>query len=64
MPLHPPPPPLHLPLHPPLLPSLSTDAIGRAQLSELLRLCDPLDTQADVVSAAYWLQVRELLGTR
>ena len=37
--------------------SLSHTAIGRAQLTDLLRLCDPLDTEADVLTAAYWLQV-------
>ena len=40
------------------LSSLSKDALGRAQLKGLLRLCDALDSEDDVLAAAYWLQVR------
>ena len=42
--------------------SLSKDAIGRAQLTGLLRLCDALDTEADALAAAYWLQVNNSGG--
>jgi len=36
--------------------SLGADAVGRAQLSGLLRLCEPLDSVEDVKAAGFWLQ--------
>lgn len=39
------------------LSDLSADAAGRKYLAETFHLCDPLESEADVATLAYWIQV-------